>query len=92
MREPSIFIFVCSLLAVIVLAARFLDAWKKEETQSWENWGSPNLAYNFGMYFSVVFGGVLNDSKSSTLLKARKNLRVAFCLLLVSGLTLVFVL
>ena len=92
MRESSIFLFVCSLLVVIILGARFLETWKKEETQLWQKWGSPNLAYNFGMYFPVIFGGVLNHSKSNTLLKARKSLRAAFCFLLVSGLTLVFVL
>lgn len=92
MKEPTIFLFFCSLLAVIVLGARFLETWKKEETKLWKKWGSPSLVYNFAMYFPVIFGGILNHSKSSDLLKARKSLRVAFAILLISGLTLALVL
>ncbi|MCP5345362.1 MAG: hypothetical protein R3F41_04910 [Gammaproteobacteria bacterium] len=73
-------------MSTVVLGARFLDLWKKEEPELWRRWGSPNMGYNFGMYFPVIFGSALNQSKAVQLLKARKFLRVSF-----GGLALSFV-
>lgn len=70
------------VIVSVITAAKFLRDWRRDEPESYRRWGSPNLFYNFGMYLTAVYGSALDGTKSVSLLRARRNLRIALLILL----------